>query len=206
MTWAFDVASNIPRINQSGTDTGLAGIATAITAQATVARSTAYTTSQMVKPPTPTGFWYRCSTAGTTASTAPTYGTTLAGTTTDGTAVFTAFKAPDVQTLGTTNHYYMPDIRMAINGTLTNTNPQQQNFTCYDVIIYTGNFTSGAWASDGVTPLWDGLHFSAVRTSASGADGTTLSLQAGDNLHSLVERFKQQGELRLIMLQHQEVI
>ena len=179
MTWAFDVASNIPRINQSGTDTGLAGIATAITAQATVARSTAYTTSQMVKPPTPTGFWYRCSTAGTTASTAPTYGTTLAGTTTDGTAVFTAFKAPDVQTLGTTNHYYMPDIRMAINGTLTNTNPQQQNFTCYDVIIYTGNFTSGAWASDGVTPLWDGLHFSAVRTSASGADGTTLSLQAG---------------------------
>ena len=179
MTWSFDVASNIPRLNQSGTDTGLAGIATLIGAQATVARSTAYTTAQMVKPPTPTGFWYRCSTAGTTAATAPTYGTTLAGTTTDGTAVFTAFKAPDIQTLGTTNHYYMPDIRMAIGGTLTNSNPQQENFTCYDLIIYTGNFTSGAWATDGVTPKWDGLHFAAVRTSASGADGTTMSLQAG---------------------------
>ena len=179
MAWSFDVASNIPRLNQSGTDTGLAGIATAIAALPSVARSTAYTTAQMVKPPTPTGFWYRCSTAGTTAATAPTYGTTLAGTTTDGTAVFTAFKAPDIQTLGTTNHYYMPDIRMAINGTLTNANVQQQNFTCWDLIIFTGNFTSGAWASDGVTPLWDGLHFAAVRSSTSGADGNSMSLQSG---------------------------
>lgn len=179
MTWSFDVASNIPRLNQSGTDTGLAGIATAIAALPSVARSTAYTTAQMVKPPIPTGFWYRCSTAGTTAATAPTYGTTLAGTTTDGTAVFTAFKAPDIQTLGTTNHYYIPDIRMAINGTLTNANVQQQNFTCYDLIIYGGNFTSGAWSSDGVTPLWDGLHFASVRTSGSGADGVGMALQAG---------------------------
>lgn len=179
MAWSFDVASNIPRLNQSGTETGLAGIATAIGALPSVARSTAYTTAQMVKPPTPTGFWYRCSTAGTTAATAPTYGTTLAGTTTDGTAVFTAFKAPDIQTLGTTNHYYMPDIRMAINGTLTNANVQQQNFTCYDLIIYTGNFTSGAWATDGVTPLYDGVHFAAVRSSGSGADGVSMSLQAG---------------------------
>lgn len=179
MAFSFDVASNIPRLNQSGTDTGLSGIATAINAVVSVARSTAYTTAMLRKPPTPTGFWYRCSTAGTTASTAPTYGTTLGGTTTDGTSVWTAFKAPDIQTLGTTNHYYMPDVRMAINGTLTNSNPQQQNFTCYDIIIYTGNFTSGAWASDGVTPLYDGLHFATVRTSGSGADGVAMSLQAG---------------------------
>jgi hypothetical protein len=179
MAWSFDVASNIPRLNQSGTDTGLSGIATAITAVATVARSTAYTTSMLRKPPTPTGFWYRCSTAGTSAATAPTYGTTLGGTTTDGTSVWTAFKAPDVQTLGTTNHYYMPDIRMAINGTLTNANPQQENFTCLDLIIFAGNFTSGAWASDGVTPRWDGVHFTAVRSSTSGADGNSMSLQSG---------------------------
>ncbi len=50
MTWAFDVASNIPRLNQSGTETGLAGIATAIGALPSVARSTAYTTAKMVKP------------------------------------------------------------------------------------------------------------------------------------------------------------
>jgi hypothetical protein len=179
MAFAFDVTSNIPRLSQSGTDTGLSGIDTAITAVAIVARSTAYTTAMLRKPPTPTGFWYRCSTAGTTAATAPTYGTTLGGTTTDGTSVWTAFKAPDVQTLGTTNHYYMPDIRVAINGTLTNANPQQQNFTCLDLIIYTGNFTSGAWASDGVTPLWDGLHFAAIRSSTSGADGNSMYLQSG---------------------------
>jgi hypothetical protein len=179
MAWSFDVTSNIPRLSQSGTDTGLSGIATAITAVATVARSTAYTTAMLRKPPTPTGFWYRCSTAGTSSSTAPTYGTTDGGTTTDGTSVWTAFKAPDVQTLGTTNHYYMPAIRVAINGTLTNTNPQQENFTCLDLIIFAGNFTSGAWASDGVTPRWDGLHFCAIRSSTSGADGTSMSLQSG---------------------------
>jgi hypothetical protein len=179
MAWSFDVASNIPRLNQSGTDTGLTGIATAITAVATVARSTAYTTVMLRKPPTPNGFWYRCSTAGTSAATAPTYGTTDGGTTTDGTSVWTAFKAPDVQTLGTANHYYMPAIRMAINGTLTNSNPQQENFTCLDLIIYTGNFTSGAWASDGVTPRWDGVHFIAIRSSASGADGSSMYLQSG---------------------------
>jgi hypothetical protein len=157
----------------------LSGIATAITAVATVARSTAYTTAMLRKPPTPNGFWYRCSTAGTSAATAPTYGTTDGGTTTDGTSVWTAFKAPDVQTLGTTNHYYMPAIRVAINGTLTNTNPQQENFLCYDLFIYTGNFTSGAWASDGTTPLWDGVHFATTRTSTSGADPSAFFLQAG---------------------------
>lgn len=179
MAFAFDVASNIPRLNQSGTDTNLSGIATAINAVVSVARSTAYTTAMLRKPPTPTGFWYRCSTAGTTAATAPTYGTTDGGTTTDGTSVWTAFKAPDIQTLGTTNHYYMPAIRMAINGTLTNSNPQQENFTCLDLIIFTGNFTSGAWATDGVTPLYDGVHFCAIRSSTSGADGNSMSLQNG---------------------------
>ena len=179
MTWSFSVTSGIPQISQSGTDSGLAGIATAITAQATVARSTAYTTSQMVKPPTPTGFWYRCSTAGTTAATAPTYGTTLGGTTTDGTAVFTAFRAPDVLSLGTQNHYYMPDFRFAINGTLTNANPQIQTFTCWDLIQYgaASIFTSGAWAADGVTPLYDGLHFAATRVSFNGSDNSSGGLQ-----------------------------
>jgi hypothetical protein len=179
MAWSFDVTANIPRLSQSGTDTGLSGIATAITAVATVARSTAYTTVMLRKPPTPTGFWYRCSTAGTSAATAPTYGTTDGGTTTDGTSVWTAFKAPDVQTLGTTNHYYMPAIRVAINGTLTNTNPQQENFLCWDLIIFAGNFTSGAWASDGTTPLWDGVHFTSVRTTTSGADPSAFFMQSG---------------------------
>jgi hypothetical protein len=179
MAFAFDVTSGIPRLTQSGTDTGLGGIATAINAVATVARSTAYNTAAIIKPPTPTGMWYRCSTAGTTAATAPTYNGTLNSTTTDGTAVFTAVLAPDIRTLGTANHYYMPQFRVNITGQLTNANPQIQNFTCWDVICSTtgSTFTSGQWASDGVTPLYDGLHFCATRVGFVGSDDSTGGLQ-----------------------------
>ena len=184
MTWAFDVTSNIPRITQSGTDSGLSGIATAITALARVTVSTAYATTAMRKPPVDNGMWYRCSTAGTTAATAPTYNPVAGSTTTDGTAVFTAFLAPDVRTLGTANHYYMPLFRFNITGQLTNANPQQQNFTCWDLILSTtgSTFTSGTWATDGVTPLYDGLHFCATRVGSAGADessaGYALQLNA----------------------------
>jgi hypothetical protein len=179
MAWAFDVTSNIPRIKQTGTDTNLAGIATAIAAVPTVARSTAYTVAQMVKPPAANGMWYRCSTAGTTSGTAPLYNPVSGGTITDGTVVFTAFLAPDVRTLGTTNHYYMPDFRFSIEGTLTNSNPQQENFTCWDLLLpaVASNFTSGAWASDGVTPRWDGLHFCATRVGSNNADNGSGGLQ-----------------------------
>jgi hypothetical protein len=179
MAWSFDVTTNIPRIKQTGTDTNLSGIATAITAVVTVARSTAYTTAILRKPPTANGMWYRCSTAGTTSATAPTYNPVAGSTTTDGTSVWTAFLAPDVRTLGTTNHYYMPDFRFSIEGTLTNSNPQQENFTCWDLLLpaMASNFTSGAWATDGVTPRWDGLHFCATRVGSNNADNGSGGLQ-----------------------------
>lgn len=179
MAFSFDVTTGIPRLNQSGTDTGLAGIATAIAALPSVERSTTFTTSAMRKPPIPNGMWYRCSTAGTSAATAPTYNPVVGSTTTDGTSVWTAFLAPVIQTLGTANHYFMPAIRFQITGTLTNANPQQQNFHCFDLFIFAGNFISGAWASDGVTPRWNGVHFITTRTNASGADPSAFFIQAG---------------------------
>jgi hypothetical protein len=181
MAWAFDVTSNIPRLTQSGTDSGLGGIATAINALPRVTVSTAYTTSVMRKPPVDNGMWYRCSVAGTTAATAPTYNPALGSTTFDGTARFVAFKAPDIQTLGTTNFYYMPDVRMNITGALTNANPQQQSFLAFDVFVTgaSANFISGAWANDGVTPLWDGVHFATTRTTTSGAVPIAFFTQAG---------------------------
>ena len=179
MAWSFDVTSNIPRITQSGTDANLDGILTAINAMGTVARSTAYTVLQMIKPPTPTGFWYRCSTAGTTSGTAPVYGTTLGGTTTDGTAVFTAFRAPEARWQGSGYLYNMPDVRVNITGTVTNANPQITSFICWDLLLSASgsNFTSGTWASDGVTPLYDGVHFIGVRESINGSDNTSGSFQ-----------------------------
>jgi hypothetical protein len=170
MAWAFDVVSNIPRITQTGTDANLGGMATAINAVATVARSTAVAAGAILRPPTPTGLWYRCTTAGTTAATAPAYGTTEGGSTTDGTAVFNAFLAPIIRTIAGGNHYYMPSVRVQINGTLTNASPQQNTFTCFDVEMSGGNWTSGAYASDGVTPLWSGLHFAAMRQGSAGAE------------------------------------
>jgi hypothetical protein len=69
MAFAFDITSGIPRLTQTGTDANLSGIATAINAVATVARSTAYTAGTILRPPASNGLWYRCSTAGTTAVT-----------------------------------------------------------------------------------------------------------------------------------------
>jgi hypothetical protein len=170
MAFAFDVVSGVPRITQTGTDANLGGMATAINAVATVARSTAVAAGAILRPPAANGLWYRCTTAGTTAATAPLYNTVEGGSTTDGTAVFNAFLAPVIRTIAGGNHYYMPSVRVQINGTLTNANPQQNTFTCFDVEMSGGNWTSGAYASDGVTPLWNGLHFCAMRQGSAGAE------------------------------------
>jgi hypothetical protein len=181
MAFAFDVVSGVVRLRQTGTDTSYGGIATAINAVATVARSTAYAAGAIVRPPAANGLWYRCATAGTTAATAPTYGTTEGANTTDGTAIFNAFLAPITRTIAGGNHYYMPSVRMQIDGTLTNTNPQQNTFTCFDVEMNGGNWTSGAYASDGVTPLWNGTHFIAMRQGSAGAEESDGGLRTSNN-------------------------
>jgi hypothetical protein len=170
MAFAFDVTSGIVRLTQSGTDTGYGGIASAISGVGVVGRSVAISAGTIVRPPAANGLWYRCSTAGTTAASAPLYNATEGGTTTDGTAVLTSFLAPIIRFLAGGNHYYMPSVRMQINGTLTNTNIQQNTFTCFDVEMNAGNWTSGAYASDGVTPLWNGVHFTAMRQGSAGAE------------------------------------
>ena len=185
MTFAFDVVNNVPRIYQSGTDTNLDGITTAINAVSTVARNIPYTVANMVKPPSPTGFWYRCSTAGTTGATAPVFGTTDGGTTTDGAVVWTAFLAPIILMGGTKPIYFMPSIRMEIAGTLTNANNQISTFTCLDLILSSANsnFTSGAFASDGVTPLYSGTHFT---TTLLTANNTAPSIQVNAGTMTLI--------------------
>lgn len=53
------------------------------------ANSTAYSLGDYYVPATPNGYFYKCTTAGTSDSSPPTFGTTVGGTTTDGTATFT---------------------------------------------------------------------------------------------------------------------
>lgn len=53
------------------------------------ANSTAYTVGQVVKPSSSNGYLYRCETAGTSGSSAPTYPTVFGGTVSDGTVTWT---------------------------------------------------------------------------------------------------------------------
>lgn len=65
---------------------------TVVPAQASAssrANTTAYTVGQYVQPAAPNGYYYKCTTAGTSGSSLPTYPTTIGDTVTDGTAVWT---------------------------------------------------------------------------------------------------------------------
>lgn len=53
------------------------------------AASTAYSSGDTILPATPNGHVYKCTTAGTSGSSAPSWGTTAGGTTSDGGAVWT---------------------------------------------------------------------------------------------------------------------
>ncbi len=107
---------------QSGTDANLSGLETAINAVAAVATSTAYSLGNIRKHPT-AGLWLQCTTAGTSAGSAPTYTQTIDATTADGTAVWTTRKAPTVVVTGTTGNihkeYKLETFQLNITGTQT---------------------------------------------------------------------------------------
>lgn len=58
---------------------------------ATWAATTSYTTTSYVVPPTPNGFIYKCTAAGTSGASAPTFPTTIGTTVTDGGATWTCW-------------------------------------------------------------------------------------------------------------------
>lgn len=76
---AFQDVSKLP----SGCTSSLTG--------STWAATTAYTTSSYVTPTTANGFYYKCTTAGTSIGTPPVFPTTIGTTVSDGTAVWTCW-------------------------------------------------------------------------------------------------------------------
>lgn len=65
-----------------------------------------YYANAWIKPTTPNGFVYRCKTAGISGGTEPTWGTTVGGDTSDGTAVWTCFKDTILLGSGATKRIY----------------------------------------------------------------------------------------------------
>lgn len=181
MSFAISVVSSIPTITQSGTDTSWAGIDTMIAAVATVAMVTTYSVDDIRKPPAANGAWYRCTTAGTTAGAAPLYNPASGSTTTDGTAVFTAFLAPYSLVMGDLKQYYCSECRGNITGTLTISDPAKESpiFRRFTTAS-TANYTSGTFAVDGVTPKTNGTHFTWLEKGSIGGNPNANEVETWD--------------------------
>ena len=71
--------------------------------------------------------------------------------------------------------YYMPTLRLVVSGTITIADPSKNTFIASRLSVpSTGIFSSGSFASDGVTPLYSGTHFVCVdgTQASAGFDGT----------------------------------
>ena len=106
-------------LTQSGIDTTLEVFNTVINAIATVARNTVYGLNVVIKPPTANGFFYKCTVAGTSSATEPTYTPTLGASVVDGTATFVAILASTKQIVGSKTIYRINSFQVIIAGTLT---------------------------------------------------------------------------------------
>jgi hypothetical protein len=96
-----------------------------------------------------------------------------------------------VLSIGDRNLYYAPTVVITITGTLTIADPAKETVICSRMVIANGGtYTGGTFATDGVTPLTGGQHFTAMGYTAQVADsvgtgaiesqnGSTLTLIGG---------------------------
>ena len=163
-----NTSSTQSTLTQTGTDTAWSGIETAVNAIALVARSTAYASGVIVRPPVANGFLYRCTTAGTSDVAAPQFITTAGSSTTDGTAVFFAFVAPVITANGDRKVYHCPTYDFQINGTLTIANPMTETIVCRRwTTSNSAIYTSGTFMLDGFTSKFNGVHFTTAMKGAN---------------------------------------
>jgi hypothetical protein len=129
-----------------------------------------------VRPATPNNYVYKCTTAGTSGSSAPTWGTTPGGTTSDGSAVWTCYRDDTIASHRAGMNYYtyaclptsgtVPNLRLSRNSTVphgyTATNSRKVggfHCLCVSVGTITGHTLTGFLTGD-VLPqsIWDLKH------------------------------------------------
>jgi hypothetical protein len=72
--------------------------------------------------------------------------------------------------------YYCPNVGIDIAGTLTIADPSKSTVIPYHLhVLGTGNYTSGSFAADGVTPKASGIHFQAFGLTANYSDNLASS-------------------------------
>ena len=111
------------------------------------AANTSYNVGDKIVPTTANGYWYKCTTAGTSDSAEPTWGTTIGGTTTDNTVVWTCEGGDDnalaedteLQSEVTTGGGARAQVTPTVSGavlTLTNTFNFTDSFTIQEAGIF----------------------------------------------------------------------
>ena len=149
-------------------------------------RSAAVALNDTVIPQTPNGYIYKCTTAGTTGASEPTWPTTAAGTVTDGTAVWT--EQSTAMRAGTfTEASYTGYARVAVTPSLTSMAGTQGAGTTLASSGTSGQTSNNAAITFGAPSTANGYAFGWFRSTALtagtiwdfGADTTPLAISAG---------------------------
>ena len=79
--------------------------------------------------------------------------------------------------------YSFPTLTLNISGILTIADPSKQTYVAFAVrVLSGGNYTSGTFCTDGITPKTGGVHFNSVGVSSQfvrGANAASFEVQSG---------------------------
>ena len=79
--------------------------------------------------------------------------------------------------------YSFPTLTLNISGILTIADPSKQTYIAFAVrVLNGGNYTSGTFCTDGITPKTGGVHFNSVGVSSQfvrGANAASFEVQSG---------------------------